>query len=290
MKIFKESELVLTPDGAVYHLHLHPENLAENIILVGDPDRVPTISRYFDKIDFKMQNRELVTHTGWFNGKRISAISTGMGTDNLDIVINELDATVNIDLKNRCSKDTHTQLNMIRIGTSGGLQEDLEIDSFITSEYGLGIDGLLNFYDVDSKLFETEMEEAFLKHMNWPQRLARPYIIKASESLKQKVAFDLKSGITATAPGFYAPQGRELRIPLAYPDMNDKIETFSFNHHKITNFEMETSALYGLGQALGHNTLTVCAIIANRVTRKFSSDYKVAVEKLVLQTLQRLTE
>lgn len=289
MKQFKESELILNPDGSVYHIHLRPEDVAETVLLVGDQHRVPVISKYFDKIEVKKAGREFVTHTGVINGKRITAISTGIGTDNIDIVINELDAAVNIDLEKRIPKEKHSVLNLIRLGTSGALQPGIEVDTMVASAYGIGFDGLFNFYQYDEKMLEMEMIEAFMQHTGWNKRLPFPYIVKASDNLLKKLAYDMPAGITATANGFYAPQGRQLRIPLAFPELNERIESFRFGEQRINNFEMETSALYALGQTLGHNTLTICDIIANRVTKQFSKDYKASVEKMIQLVLERLT-
>jgi uridine phosphorylase len=286
---FKESELIINPDGSVYHIHLRPENVAPVVIVVGDQYRVETISNYFDHVDFRIQSREFATHTGTLNGKRITVLSTGIGTDNIDIVINELDAAVNIDLEKRIPKDIHTSLDIIRLGTSGALQPDIEVDTFVASSFGLGMDGLLNFYSHDEKVAEHEMSRAFIEHTGWNDRLPYPYIVKASSRLLEKVAGGLTQGITATASGFYGPQGRELRIPLAYPELNQRIEDFNFNGHRITNFEMETSALYALGTLLGHNTLTVCDIIANRVNRTYSKDYKKSVKQLIEYVLEKIT-
>jgi uridine phosphorylase len=291
MRHYKESELIITNQGRIYHLDLGPDDIAENIILVGDQHRVPIVSKYFDRVDVKRQAREFVTHTGELNGKRISVVSTGIGTDNIDIVINELDAVVNIDLAKRVDKEKHTPLNLVRLGTSGALQPDIEVDSMVASAYGLGFDGVLNFYQFDQeKVLENDLSKAFMDYTNWNQRLPYPYIVKGSDLLMQKLAFDLKSGITATANGFYGPQGRQLRIPLAYPELNERIESFHHQGKRITNFEMETSALYGLGKVLGHNTLTICTIIANRVAKTFSKDYKSAVENMVKTVLERICE
>lgn len=289
MKKFAESELILNPDGSIYHLKLKPENIAEDIIVVGDPKRVPTVSKYFDTIDFKCENRELVTHTGTFNHKRVTALSTGMGPDNIDIVINELDALVSIDLEHRVLKETPGKLNIIRLGTSGALQGDIPVDSYVASTHGLGIDGVLNFYDIPKGLFDEDIANAFIQQTGWSPRLARPYVAKGSEKLLQKVAKDFIHGITATAPGFFGPQGRELRLPLAFPELNEKIEAFHYKDHFISNFEMETSALYGLGRLMGHEMLTVCVIIANRVSKQFSKDYKPHMEKLIQTVLERIT-
>ena len=289
MKKIAESELILNPDGSIYHLKLRPEHISENIIVVGDQGRVETISKHFSNIECKIQNREFLTHTGTYNGKRITALSTGIGTDNIDIVLNELDALVNIDLQKREIKDNKTSLNIVRLGTSGALQGDIPVDNYVMSEYGLGFDGLLNFYQTDKKIFTDEITDAFIKHTEWDSKLARPYTIKASELLMNKLGEGFFKGITATASGFYGPQGRQLRIIPADPFLNEKMETFNFNGNRITNFEMETSALYGLGAMLGHNTLTVCAIIANRISKQFSKDYHPAVEKLIQTILDRIT-
>lgn len=287
--IIEASEMPLNPDGSIYHLHLQPEQLAENIILVGDPGRVPTVSKFFDSIEHKVQNRELVTHTGKKNGKSVTALSTGMGTDNIDIVINELDALVNVNLKDRTRKTEHKSLNLIRLGTSGSFQPEYGVNSFCASEYGLGLDGLLNYYKVPDSIFEKEMMQAFEAHMQMPASFARPYIVKCAQELLDKVAFDMQKGITATAPGFFAPQGRVVRVPLTFPNQNDLLTSFRFQNHKISNMEMETSALYGLGRSLGHRCLTVCVLIANRCDKSFSKDYKPYVENLIETVLNRLT-
>ncbi len=290
MEKIKESELVLQPNGNIYHLNLNPENLAHDIIVVGDPGRVPVVSKYFDKIEFQTHNREIYTHTGIFNNKRITVLSTGMGTDNLDIVINELDALVNIDLKERTIKEKHTSLNIVRLGTSGALQADIPVDSLMMSTHGLGLDGLLNFYKVENGIIDEALTEAFIRQTGWDANLAKPYVVKCSEALENKMGDGLLKGITATASGFYGPQGRELRLKLAHPDMNEKIENFEFRGQKIVNFEMETSALYGLSALLGHQALTICAIIANRVIKQFSSDHEKVMENLIQLVLQRLTK
>jgi uridine phosphorylase len=289
MKQYKESELIINPDGSVYHIKLRPEHVAPTVIVVGDQHRVEAISKHFDNVEFKIQNREFVTHTGTFNNKRITVLSTGIGTDNIDIVINELDAAVNIDLEKRIPKETHTSLDIVRLGTSGALQPEIEVDTFVASSYGLGFDGLLHFYQYDEKLLEKDLIQAFVEQTGWNERLPRPYIVKASEPLLKKVGHGLTQGITATASGFFGPQGRQLRIPLAFPELNERIEQFNFNGQRITNFEMETSALYALGTILGHNTLTVCDIIANRVSKQYSKDYKKSVEQLIQLVLERLT-
>jgi uridine phosphorylase len=283
-----ESELIVNPDGSIYHLHLRPEQIADDIIVVGDPQRVALISRHFDSIEHKVTNREFVTHTGRIGNKRISALATGIGTDNIDIVLNELDAVVNIDLEQRTPKATHHTLNIVRLGTSGALQEDIPVDSFVFSQYGLGLDGLLNFYEQRDEVIDRELTEAFYRFSEWNKDLAKPYIVPGSKHLEERISEGMFKGITATAPGFYGPQGRVLRLPLMQKNINESLERFKHNDKRVTNFEMETSALYGLGGMLGHNAATVCAIIANRYTKTFSKDYKKTVEQLIKLLLERL--
>lgn len=285
------SQLLINDRGAIYHLNLLPEELADNVILVGDPGRVETVSKNFDTIEFKRSNRELTTHTGFFRGKRFSVISTGMGTDNLDIVINELDALANIDLKTHTPKTTHRKLNLVRLGTSGALQAEIGVeDSYVVSRYAVGLDGLAYFYGDSSKVINKEMTDAFIKHMNYPAELPRPYIVEGSNMLFEKLGKGYHQGITATSPGFYGPQGRTLRLDLAHPQTNVDIESFDFNGWKVSNFEMESSALYSLGRMLGHECLTICVIIANRVNETFTADYHPYVEKLIRTTLERFCE
>jgi uridine phosphorylase len=286
MNIIADTELILTPEKKIYHLNLSKEEIADDIILVGDPDRVAVISNKFDSIEHKIQNREFVTHTGTLNGKKISAIATGIGPDNIDIVINELDALVNIDFETRTINKTKKKLNLIRLGTSGALQKNIAIDTFIASSYGLGFDGLAHFYQ-NKELLEQKIANAYTIHANWPVNLATPYFIKASECLLEKFP-ELTHGITATAPGFYGPQGRSLRLTPAISDLHEKMETFRYKEKKICNFEMETSALYYLGQTLGHNTLTICAVIGNRLTKEYSKDYKKTVEQMIDLVLKRI--
>ena len=286
MKVIKDTELILTPENKVYHLNISKNEIADTIIIVGDSARVKQVSKHFSKVDFIIENREFVTHTGMYNGKRISVLSTGIGTDNIDIVLNELDAVVNIDFETRTINTNKKSLNIIRLGTSGALQKDIEVDSFLMATHGLGFDGLAHFYKSEN-IIESKMSEAFAKHSNWPKNLANPYIVSASEKLLSKFS-EFKKGITATASGFYAPQGRELRIKPAIEDLHQKMNTFQFEGNRITNFEMETSALYFLGKSLGHNTLTICAIIGNRITQKQSKDYKKTVDKLIVDVLDKL--
>ncbi|MCY1723143.1 nucleoside phosphorylase [Prolixibacteraceae bacterium Z1-6] len=288
--MIKHSELILNSDGSIFHLHLRPENISDHIILVGDPARVDTISNFFDTIEYSTQNREFKTVTGVYNNQKISVISTGIGTDNIDIVLNELDALVNIDLEKREKKNGHKTLNIVRIGTSGGLQTDLPVNSYVVSEKSIGFDGLLNFYANREKFCDMEFEQAFKKYTSWSSSLASPYTVDASDKLLKKFkSDDFKIGVTISAPGFYAPQGRELRLPLAFPDLNKQIESFKFNNLRITNFEMESSAIYGLSKMLGHHALTVCLIIANRVTLKANENYRSEMNKLIIKVLDKLT-
>ncbi len=284
------SELVLNGNKSVYHLNLHPHQIAKDIIVVGDPGRVETISNYFDTIEHKVANREIHTHTGTLNGKRLTVMSTGMGPDNIDIVLNELDALVNIDLEQRTVKEEHTSLNIIRLGTSGALQEHLPVDSFIISEYGLGLDGLMNFYDVEKSKEEIELLEQFNQQTSYNKTFAEPYFVKGSIELFNKLKEGCISGITATAGGFYGPQGRKLRIPLKETQLNEKLRDFKHNNLLIANFEMETAALYGLSKALGHNACTICTVIANRFKGTVSENYQASVKKLIEETLSKLTQ
>lgn len=286
MHIIAETELILTPENKIYHLNLSKDEIANDIILVGDPDRVSIISNKFDSIEHKIQNREFVTHTGILNGKRISVIATGIGPDNIDIVVNELDALVNIDFKTRTINKKKKTLNLIRLGTSGALQKDIEVDSFLVSSFGLGLDNIAHFYESE-EIIEQEMSSKYKQHANWPENLSNPYIVKASDNLLSLFP-DVKKGITATAPGFYGPQGRTLRLNPSITNLHEKMESFKYKENRITNFEMETSALYYLGQSLGHNTLTICAIIANRLTKEYSKDYKKTVEKMIDLVLKRI--
>lgn len=289
MNRLKESELIINPDGTVYHLNIRPGTMADNIILVGDPGRVPKISKYFSKVLHKSSNREIVTHTGEFNGKLLTVMSTGMGTDNIDIVMNELDALVNIDFESRTVKESLTVLNIVRLGTSGAIQPEIPINSFAVSSHGVGLDGLLKYYKSNC-VTENDLSEEFIRQVDWHPDLPFPYIVSCSDMLLKKLGQGLNTGMTATAPGFYGPQGRVLRIPLNHPDLMEKMRKFSFEDKKIINFEMETSALYGLGKLLGHNTLTVCAVIANRALNTYSDDHDGVIEDLIQLVLTRLTK
>jgi uridine phosphorylase len=287
MRRIAEAELILNADGSVYHLNLKPEHIANNIIFVGDQNRVPKVAKHFDSIEFETQKREFRTITGSFKGELFTVISTGIGPDNIDIVMNELDALVNIDLKNRTVKNTHKSLNIVRIGTSGSLQSDIPVDSLVLAKYGLGFDGMLHAYDCEH-ILEKELEDAFILQTNYNQRKSRPYIVKNSAEIEKKLISDaIFSGITATAGGFYGPQGRILRLAIEDPDLNNKIDSFNYNGIRITNLEMETSAIYGLSKLLGHQAVSMNAIIANRANGTFSNDPYKVVENLIEYTLNR---
>ncbi|HEY3371624.1 MAG TPA: nucleoside phosphorylase [Prolixibacteraceae bacterium] len=284
------SELIINADGSIFHLHLKPEQIADNIILVGDPGRVELIGQLLTDIEFQVHNREFVSTTGKYNNQRITIVSTGIGTDNIDIVVNELDALANIDLVSREINPVHRTLNLIRIGTSGGLQDDLPLNSFVISRKAIGFDGLLNFYARRDEVSDLPFEQAFRQYTAWGKQLTSPYVVDCSELLFSKVhQGNTISGVTISAPGFYGPQGRVLRLPLAHPHLNEKIESFSFGGQKITNFEMECSAIYGLSKLLGHEALTVCLIIANRVKKEANGNYYESMETLIKFVLERIT-
>ena len=288
--MIKSSELILNPDGSLYHINLKPENIANDIIFVGDQDRVEKITNRFDSIEFTTQKREFKTQTGIYKGKRISVISTGIGPDNIDIVINELDALVNIDLVTKIPKDKLTSLNIVRIGTSGSLQKDIPVDSFVMSEYAIGLDNMLRSYLID-EVSEQDIEAAFIEQTNWDLRKGRPYVIKGSETLATKIFSDkMHKGFTGTAGGFYGPQGRVLRLDIQDADLNTKMDNFNFNGTRMTNLEMETAAIYGLGKLLGHECLSLNAIIANRATGDFSKNPYEVVEDLIDYTLEKLIQ
>ena len=287
-KSIPPTELIITDEGRIYHLDLLPEEVGSTIILVGDQERVPTISKYFDRIEVKRAKREFVTHTGLLNNKRVSVISTGIGCDNIDIVINELDALLNIDFKSKNIKKNHTSLKIIRLGTCGALQKEIPVDKFVISSYGLGFDGLLSFYNPVFNHEELALQKAFLQQIPWPTEANKPYFVSANEKLCETIGKDMFKGITATANGFYGPQGRTLRLTTKVPDMNEFLNRFDYKGLKILNFEMETSALYGLSAMLGHQACTVCAVIGNRFSNTFSKDYKKAVENLVQIVLSRI--
>lgn len=290
MQRIAESELIINPRGAIYHLDVKPDELAENIITVGDPDRVKEISKHFDKIEVQRQHREFVTHTGYVGNKRISIISTGIGPDNIDIVMNELDALVNIDFETRTINNELKQLNIIRIGTSGSLQADVPVDSFVASTHGLGIDNLMNFYLHENNEEEKQLIHSFVTQTQLHNGFGDPYIAAASMHLLKHFVEGYHQGITVTCPGFYGPQGRVLRLGISNPQLIDRLTSFGFGKYRITNFEMETSAIYGLGKALHHNCLSLSAIIANRIHKNFSKDAASLIEKLITKSLEIISQ
>ena len=286
MQRIAESELIINNRGAIYHLNVRPEELAATIITVGDPDRVKEVSKHFDSIESKLHHREFVTHTGFIGSKRISCVSTGIGPDNIDIVLNELDALANIDFETRTIKQQLRSLQIIRLGTSGALQKNIPVDSFVVSTHGLGIDNLLQFYRYQNNEEEKQLLHAFVTHTQIHDSLSQPYITGAGSALLKHFVDGYHHGITVTCPGFYGPQGRVLRLGLTNPSLIDKLTLFSFGQHHITNFEMETSAIYGLGKILGHQCLSISAIVANRVQKEFSKDGNAAVENLIKKSLE----
>jgi len=290
MNRIAESELIINSRGAVYHLNLRPEELGTTIITVGDPDRVAAVSKHFDHIEGQFQHREFITHTGTIGSKKLSVVSTGIGTDNIDIVFNELDALVNIDFESRTIKQNLTPLTIIRFGTSGSLQADIPVDSFVASTHGLGIDNLLNFYRQKNNEEENYLLREFVAHTQLDNKHASPYIAAASTSILKHFVTGFHQGITVTSPGFYGPQGRVLRLGLSNPDLIERFTGFRYGNHRITNFEMETSAMYGLGRLLGHNSLSLSAIVANRITKEFSKDGNAAVENLITKALATIVE
>lgn len=289
MKKINHSELVRNMDGSIYHIHLHPGELAETILLVGDPGRAKLVANYFDEIELHQQNREIVTYTGNYKGKRISVMSTGMGPDNIEIVVNEIDALFNIDIENLKPKEHLTSLNLIRIGTSGALQEDIPVvDSYLVSAAAIGLDGLAYFYHKGPETINIELTKSFITQMNSDPYLPRPYGIEGSPELLEKLGFGWRQGITLTAPGFYAPQGRELRLAVLDKTFIPKASQFEWKGFRVSNFEMETSALYIISSMLGHRALTVCDIIANRANSQFNPNYKESMRHLIVEMLDRI--
>jgi len=282
------SELILNADGSVYHLGLKNEHVKDDVIVVGDMARVDLIAKHFDRTIATIQNREFYTKVGVYGGKEITVMSTGIGTDNIDIAIQELDVAVNIDVAKRSFKEHKRSLNIIRIGTSGALQEDIPVDSFVAGKYGLGFDGLLNFYEAEYDKNEIALRDAFIFHSTYPSRLQKPYVVESDQDLRLKVGRGMTMGITATASGFYGPQARILRLGLKYDELHPTYSTFEWQDERITNFEMETSALYGLSSMLGHKAVTVCAVIANRQRREYSKDYKKTIGHLIETILDRI--
>lgn len=289
MEKIADSELILNGDGTIFHLHLKPENIADNIILVGDQSRVDVVAQYFDKTTFTIQNREFKTITGIKNGKEISVISTGIGTDNIDIVLTELDAIANIDLQTRLPKKEHKTLNIIRIGTCGSIQADIPVGTPVVTAVAGGLDGLLNFYKDRNKVCDLELEQKFAEHTKRSNLLAATYFVPSSPILLKKLE-KYRQGITLSAPGFYGPQGRVLRLDIVDPDINKKLETFEYKGLKINNYEMESSAINGLGALLGHNTATICLVIANRRCKDFGTDYRIVMKDLIAEIVDLLTK
>jgi uridine phosphorylase len=290
MSKIAESELIINPRGAIYHLDLCPDEIANTVITVGDPDRVKEVSKHFDSVEVKRQHREFISHTGFIGKKRITVLSSGIGPDNIDIVINELDALANIDFTTREIKPQLRSLNIVRIGTSGSLQGDIPVDSFVASTHGLGIDNLLNFYRHEQNEEENQLLHSFITHTQIHGQIGNPYITSGAASLIKHFVKDFHQGITVTCPGFYGPQGRILRLGIRNPELINRLTDFRFGQHRITNFEMETSAIYGLGKLLGHNCLAVNAIVANRVKKEFSKDGKAAVENLIVKFVEIFSE
>lgn len=288
MSKIAESELIINPDGSIYHLNLLPEDIAQTIITVGDPDRVSSVSNYFDTIEIQKGKREFITHTGTYKGKRLTVISTGIGTDNIDIVLNELDALVNVDLKTREVKNTHQQLNIIRIGTSGSIQSSIPVDSFLMSEYAIGFDSLLHFYQSEH-VQNSAIAKAFVKHADWFSKKSIPYVVKANQELIAQLASEQTVlGFTATNVGFYGPQSRKIRLAIQDETLNDKLASFQYEGTQITNLEMETAGIYGLASLLGHSAISMNAIIANRPLGTFSKNPKQTVDQLIQYTLDKL--
>lgn len=288
MRIIPESELIINADGSVFHLHLKPEQLSDKIVMMGDPDRVTTTASFFDNIEYEVQNREFHTITGTYRGKRITALSHGIGTDNIDIVLTELDALANIDFEKRSVKEEFTPLTLVRVGTSGGMQPHCPVGSYVISEKSIGFDGLIYYYADSKTVREENFEEAFRNHVNLSPYLCTPYVVSADDELVNRIGFDMIRGVTVSAVGFYGPQGRYVRLPLADPDMNTKIQSFRYGKYVITNYEMESSALAGLSKLMGHKAMTVCLIIANRVVLNSKPDYKGSIEELIKTVLDRV--
>lgn len=289
MRVIPPSELIINADGSVFHLHLKPGQLSDKIILVGDPERVSSVASRFDSIECEVSNREFHSITGYFQGKRISVVSHGIGTDNIDIVLNELDALVNIDFTSRTVKEIFTQLTLVRIGTSGGLQHFVPVGTYVAAERSIGFDGVLYFYANNKNTRDVAFEEELLRQLDWKISEIRPYVVAADKSLIEQITSnDILNGVTIAANGFYGPQGRELRLPLADPELNKKIELFNYNGAQITNFEMESSSLAGLSAMMGHRAMTVCCIIAGRVDKKMNTDYKESLPILIDKVLNRI--
>lgn len=288
MRIIPASELIINSDGSVFHLHIKPEQLADKIIMMGDPDRVSLTASFFDSIECDIQSREFHTITGTYKGKRITAISHGIGADNIDIVITELDALANVDFETQEVKKAFKQLTMVRVGTSGGMQPHCPIGSYVVAGKSIGFDGVLNYYEGRDSVALLDFEETFKKHVDWNPQHCSPYVVKADEELVEKIGYDMIKGVTISAIGFYGPQGRYVRTPLANPDLNSKIESFKFDDDVITNYEMESAPLAGMSRLMGHKAMTVCTIIANRLARESNANYKGSIEDLIKKVLERI--
>lgn len=284
-----DSELIYTADKKMYHIHMSEEDIADDVILVGDQARVDVIAQHFDETLASGHNREFKWKKGRIGHTELTILSTGIGTDNIDIVVNELDAAVNIDPDTRTPKSTLRSLNLIRLGTSGSLQPDIPVDTLLISKFGLGFDGVMHFYDQEPSAEESEIQKEILSHLDWKLSAAQPYLVRGSDTLFERIGKGFHSGITATANGFYGPQGRSVRLGLKTPNLNDRLTSFIYKDLRITNYEMETSSLFGLASCLGHESTTVCAIIANRFHRSYSADYKATVAQMVETILERLT-
>ena len=290
MRTIPSSELIINGDGSVFHLHLKPENLADTVILVGDPGRVAIVASHFDSVECDIASREFHTVTGRYRGKRMTVVSPGIGTDNIDIVVTELDALANVDFRTRQAKSDLRTLTLLRLGTSGALQEDLSLGTFLFSRTSVGFDGLLNYYEGRDRICDLAIEQAFMQHTGWSDLLPKPYFIDADAGLFELFRDSTTEGITISAPGFYGPQGRWVRLRPADPELNAKIESFSYHGRRITNFEMESSALAGLARLMGHKAATICTIIAQRVAHEAQTDYKPFVEKMITMSLDKLAE
>ena len=288
MRTIPASELIINNDGSIFHLHVRPDQIATTILLCGDPKRVDLIASHFDSIECDISSREFHTITGTYRGRRISCVSHGIGCDNIDIVVTELDALVNIDFETRQEKPEHTTLTLVRIGTSGGLQECSPVGSYVVAAKSMGFDGLLNYYEVPDGMFDLDLEAAFCNHVGWNPRLPAPYVVSADPELVNRIGHDMVQGITIAAPGFYGPQGRYVRACPADINLNSKIQSFKYNDWQITNFEMESSALAGMSALLGHKAMTVCAIIAGRVSHNMNTEYKGSIEGLIKIVLDRI--
>ena len=288
MRIIPDSELIINSDGSVFHLHIKPEQLSDKIIVMGDPGRVTMTASFFDSIECDIQSREFHTVTGMYKGKRITAMSHGIGTDNIDIVLTELDALANVDFETREVKKDFKQLTIVRVGTSGGMQPHCPVGSFVVADKSIGFDGVIHYYDGSAEVREKDFEEEFKKHVNWSPLHCSPYVVSSDKDLVERIGHDMIKGVTISAIGFYGPQGRHVRLPLADPKLNSKIESFRFDGHSITNYEMESSAIAGLSKMMGHKAMTVCAIIANRVALESNANYQVSTEDLIKIVLDRI--